>query len=111
MPPKTPKNSKVGKIKFHNNTAKGTIKPGGQTVVLTLRTQGETREIPIKPGQDFYYEPKDGKLALLAKPEVKGMIAAELTIKNPVKKKGDRSIYIQEIPGHNAFALEFHEIW
>jgi hypothetical protein len=109
MSGKKPKTSKVGKIKFHNNTAKSTIKPGGQTVVLML-TQGTTRKIVIKPGQDFIYEPEDGKLSLRAKPELKGMIGAELTVEKPVKN-GDWSIYIQETPGHNAFALEFRQIW
>jgi len=108
--PKKPKNAKVGKIRFHNDTAKSTIKPGGQTVVLTVTQGAKTRNIRMKPGEDFNYDPEDGRLSLSAKPEVKGMIGAELTIKKPVKK-GDWSIYIQDIPGHNAFALEFRQVW
>ena len=84
--------------------------PDGQNVRLTLKQGQGGHTVTIGPGKYWDFEPENMNLSLKVKPELNGMLGDQLSIAKPVKN-GNWSIYIQEKPGHSAFALEFVQVW
>jgi len=99
---------KTGKLIFYNTTwMDDQWTANGQDITLKLTQGGRTKQITIKPGTSWEFQPEDGSLSLKAKPQLSTMKSGTVEIKKP-QTFDNHHIWIKAGPG-TKFGLQLLE--